>query len=531
MIVGVHRSACAVGAKGFRALGRTVLAGILATLCAAAWAGPSPDKLLIEKCGACHQEGKALQRITTMRKSPEGWDMTIVRMGIWHKVEVSKSERKTLVKYLADRQGLAPEESAPYRFLLERRPNAQDVAPSEDLAQMCGRCHSFGRVALQRRDVAEWRKLVHTHVGQFPSVEYSNMGRDRNWFDLALGDVAPKLAKLYPQRTAAWSKWQQARHVAPSGTWRVAGSRPGWGGYSGYMVVRALGADRYDVKYDLQYDAGNHVVGQGDAIVYTGYEWRGSAKLGNQEVRSVFALGGDGKRMSGRWFLRDADEIGASFEAVRSDAVPADTVVAVSPALLKAGTTTVVRVSGVKLGTQFDFGPDVAVQKVERVSPDEVQLSVAVAAGAAPGWRQIGRGAGAQVALYRQIDAIRVEPEFAHARLGGGTTAPVSAQFEAIAFCNGADGKEIRLGPVHATWGVDNFDARAKADDDVKFAGAMEPHGQFLPAFAGPNPARNNLNNVGDLAVQATVADGDRTVAGSGRLVVSVQRWNTPPLR
>jgi quinohemoprotein amine dehydrogenase len=84
---------------------------------------------------------------------------------------------------------------------------------------------------------------------------------------------------------------------------------------------------------------------------------------------------------------------------------------------------------------------------------------------------------------------------------------------------------------VTANWSVDNFDERAKAANDVKFAGVMEPHGQFLPAFAGPNPARGNLNNVGDLSVRATFDDGGRAVAGSGRLVVAVQRWNTPPLR
>ena len=90
---------------------------------------------------------------------------------------------------------------------------------------------------------------------------------------------------------------------------------------------------------------------------------------------------------------------------------------------------------------------------------------------------------------------------------------------------------DLRLGPLPAQWSVDNFDEKAKAANDVNFAGTMEPHGQFLPSFAGPNPDRGHLNNVGDLAVRAAVADGERTLTGHGRLVVTVQRWNTPPLR
>ena len=518
---------------------RRVLLAVALALVGAGSAVAAAPALLAQKCGACHQEKPGLQLISGIRKSPEGWDMTIVRMGIWHKVEVSRAERKVLVKYLADTQGLAPQESGPYRALIERQPNIADIVPSDELSQMCARCHSFGRVALQRRDTEEWRKLVHTHVGQFPSIEYSAQGRDRNWLDLALGEVAPKLGALYPYRTEDWKKWQRAKHRPPTGAWRVAGQRPGVGAYSGYMHVRARGGDRYEVKYDLLYDSGNRVSGEGDSVVYAGYEWRGSASIDNQEIRSVFALSPDGKTMSGRWFMRRADEIGARFEAVRMDAARPGTIVAVSPVLLKSGESTIVRVSGVKLGTTFDLGPDVQVEKVARVSGDEVQLTVKVADTAAAGWRKLGQGpsgADARFAVYRQIDSIRVEPEFAFARLGGGTNPPVTAQFEAIAYLDGADGKpntddDIRLGPVSASWNVDNHDEKAKTANDAAFAGVMEPNGQFLPAFAGPNPARNNLNNVGDLAVLATVKDGLRTVAGKGRLVVTVQRWNTPPLR
>lgn len=517
------------------------LALLAAAVAPASAATPGAQEILRSKCGACHLENGQLQRIGNLRKSPEGWDMTIARMGVWHKVQVSKEERQTLVKHLADTQGLAPEESATYRFLFERRPNAQDVAPDEDLALMCGRCHSYGRVALQRRDTAEWGKLVHTHLGQFPSIEYSAFGRDRNWKELAFSQVVPKLGQLYPRDTAAWKAWQQRKPVAPTGTWRVAGHRPGWGDYAGTMRVSARGGDHYDVQYELRYAAGNRVSGSGQSIVYTGYEWRGDARLGNQAVRSVFALSKDGRELSGRWFLKNADEVGASFTAVRQEAAARGRVLAVVPALLKAGTETRVTVHGVALGQTIDLGPGVSVLATHRKSADEVELSVRVTADAAPGWRGVlagGKEEANKLAVYRQIDSLRVEPELAVARLGGGTNPPLTAQFEAVAYLNGPDGKpgtpdDVRLGAVPATWKVDNFDEKAKANDDVQFAGVMEPHGQFLPAFAGPNPARKGLNNVGDLAVTATMtgADGDQPLAANGRLVVTVQRWNTPPLR
>lgn len=498
----------------------------------------APD-VLNNKCAACHMEKGKLQRISDLRKTPEGWDMSIARMQVWHKVEISKEERQALVKYLSDRQGLTPAEAAPYRSLVERRPNLQDVVPSEALGQMCARCHSFGRVALQRRGAEEWRKLVHTHLGQFPSIEYSALGRDRNWKDIALNEMVPELAKLYPASTASWKSWQGKKHVQPTGSWQIAGHRPGWGDYAGSMQVRSLGNDRYDVSYQLNYAAGNRVSGHGQSIIYSGYEWRGDATLGNQKVRSVFALSEDGKKLSGRWFLRESDEIGATFEAVQVGGASRPAVVAVFPSMLKIGSETRLSVHGVQLSKDYDLGPGIRVISVRQKNPNEVELTVNVADDAAVGLRSLRSkgGAGeAKVAVYRQFDSIRVEPEFGVARLGGGTNLGMSAQFEAVAYLNGPDAlpgtaDDIRLGYVSAKWSVDNFDDSAKAANDVGFAGVMEQSGLFIPAVAGPNPARKSFNNVGNLSVVAKVVDESRTSEAKAHLIVTVQRWNTPPLR
>lgn len=522
------------------ALGRRLQLLAASALLILSWpvvAEENAERLLREKCGACHLEGGKLQRISEIRKTPEGWDMSIARMMVWHKVVVSKAERKTLVKYLADRQGLAPQEAAPYRFLVERAPNSQDFVPSPELGQMCGRCHSFGRVALQRRNESEWRKLVNTHLGQFPSIEYSALGRDRNWWEIARDKIPGDLAALYPKETKAWTEWKAKPWKSAAGTWRVAGNRPDWGDYSGYMTVRSLGQDNYEVSYDFTYANGNIAHGSGESVVYTGHEWRGDGRVGGEAIRTIFDLEGD--RLAGRWFLRQSDEVGARLVAVRVDPRSVPAVLSVMPSMIKVGETTRLRIAGIHLEAGVDLGPDIEVVSTVRRQADEVELLVKASEKATPGVRNVGpagRQGGAPLAVYRAVDSVRVEPAFAIARLGGGTLPKVSAQFEAVAYLDGPDGKpgtedDIRLGVLPAHWRVDNFDDKAKSQNDAQFAGHIEPNGQFIPAAAGPNPTRSGNNNVGDLKVIATVQDGDKSMDGEGHLMVTVQRWNTPPLR
>jgi quinohemoprotein amine dehydrogenase len=109
--------------------------------------------------------------------------------------------------------------------------------------------------------------------------------------------------------------------------------------------------------------------------------------------------------------------------------------------------------------------------------------------------------------------------------------APVSAQFEAMASTRLPGGELLPLGPVAADWTSAPFDAEAKRTEDEKYAGHFERRGSFLPGGAGPNTAREySGDNVGNLRVTAQVQDGDRSVAGQGHLIVTVQRWNTPPI-
>jgi quinohemoprotein amine dehydrogenase len=177
------------------------------------------------------------------------------------------------------------------------------------------------------------------------------------------------------------------------------------------------------------------------------------------------------------------------------------------------------------------FGDGTVVTNVQR-DAHSVRAWVSVAAGAAPGLRTVSLGgATGQLAVYGQIDQIDVLPSYGIARLGGGRIAPVTAQFEAMASTRLPSGELLALGPVAAEWSSMPFDAEAKRTEDEKFAGHFDGRGCFSPSSAGPNPAREySGDNVGNLTVLARALDGGRSVEGHAHLVVTVQRWNTPPI-
>jgi hypothetical protein len=445
----------------------------------------TPEELLQSTCGGCHPadaQGR-LSRIAEQRKTPEGWAMTIQRMQDLHAVSISSQELplgssdvvRTLVKHLADTQGLAPEEAAGFRYALEQR--LDDFEPVDaDFKTMCGRCHSAARVLLQRRPTEEWGHLVHFHVGQFPSTEYSAGGRDRDWLPIALEKTAPMLAEKYPFASEAWAKWRAAPKPALAGEWRVAGWQPSKGDFSGTLRATSDGADRYALAFAGAYAGGERLVGSGSALVYTGYEWRGNLELGGVAWRQILAASADGKRLDGRMFERAHPELGLDFAAVRAG-------------------------SGLALPG-------------ERAAP------------------AVTLGAG-------RVDRVSVEPAYQVARVGdgGGPLAKELAVFDAIAWSNGPDGRpstadDVRLGVVPARWSVEPWHEQAREERDVEFAGVMDAAtGVFTPGDAGPNPARKyGTNNAGNLKVIATLQDGARTLTGDAHLIVTVQRWINPPI-
>jgi quinohemoprotein amine dehydrogenase len=527
--------------------------GGCAAVCTTASATPGPvpasvpgRDLVRAHCSGCHVEHDGgFERISALRKTPEGWLMTLARMRQVHGLVLDDGVRDSIVRYLADTQGLAPAESAAGRFALERRPNAQDLDLGPEIGVMCGRCHSLARVSLQRRDEDEWRKLAHTHLGQWPSLEYQASGRDRPWWQIASGPLPAKLAALYPYSSAAWSEWKARPPLDLSGNWVVVGHVPGGNDFYGTArIERAHGGDRtgdgdradagdYRAQYRLADVTGVEFNGDSTAIVYTGYEWRGSAQVGDRSLREVYAVSEDGSRITGRWFDADHAEDGGEWTAVR-DMGPAQ-ILAVLPRSLRAGAATRV----ILVGSGFDtvsraplsFGNGAAAADVQR-GPSSIRVLVKVAADAAPGERPVSVGGlSAKLAVYSVIDRIDVTPGYGIARIGGGRVPPVTAQFEALAWTRLPGGEWLNLGPVPAEWSSIPYDAEAKRTEDDKFAGHFDRRGRYLPNSAGPNPAREySGDNVGNLTAVARVEDGKRTVEGRGHLIVTVQRWITPPI-
>lgn len=497
-----------------------------------AWAGdgPAAETILDGKCGKCHErtaDGK-LNRINAIRATPEGWGLTLRRMRDWHHIDLSAEDGAVLVKYLSDRQGLAPEEVMPFRAVLERRPGHVEADQDADIAVYCARCHSYARVGLQHRDTEEWVKLAHTHLGQFPTLEYQDSSRNREWWKHATTDIAAKLGEKWPFATAAWTAWQTHKTADLAGRWRVIGHRPGKGDYAGILEVKAAGGDRYQLAYHLAYADGGKLEGAGKSILYTGFQWRGSVTLGKEEVNEVYMLSADGNALSGRWFLEGDDVIGGDLTAVRETA---PTVLAVQPSFLKAGQSAQLTIIGSGLAGAVDLGPGVKVEKVVSASGEAVTVIAKADAAAVQGSRPVSVGGVSLangLAVYAKIDKVTVEPPYAIARTGGngGPIAAVPTQFEAVAYAG-----DLRLGVMPAKWSTAPFDAAAAALKDERFAGRMGPGGLFQPAGAGPSAKRNGTNNVGNLTVTATVADGAAKVAGTAHLIVTVQRWNDASIK
>lgn len=514
-----------------------IAAGAVAIATAAGARAQSAQSLLNARCSACHEAraGGKLERIHDVRKTPEAWSMTLMRMTIVHGVKLSGKDRRALVTHLADTQGLAPSESGKYRYILEKTPGVTDSGPNDLLTQMCGRCHSYARVALQRRDKAEWLKLVHFHLGQYPTTEYQALGRDRDWWGIASTKIVEALAKAQPYNSPAWTAWKGRKSPNLAGVWRVVGHQPGKGDYEGTLSITARGGNGYAVVTRLNFAKGG-IVRRGGAVLYNAHEWRASTKGRDGRARQVMAVSEDGNAMSGRWYTRKSDVVGGTLEAVRIAGAKTQ-ILSVSPSHIKRGTTARVTISGVRLALDFDLGEGLLGRVVEK-RPNRIILTVRAAADTAPGARDVKVGkaklAGA-FTVYDKVASVKIEPAQTYARVGGnrGPIAPVPAQFEAVGYMAGADGKagtkdDVRIGVMKAKWTVANFDDGAKAMKDKKFAGRMTQSGLFRPAGAGPNPARRmSTNNVGNLKIIGTVAG----VKGVAQLFVTVQRFVDPPIR
>jgi quinohemoprotein amine dehydrogenase len=216
-------------------------------------------------------------------------------------------------------------------------------------------------------------------------------------------------------------------------------------------------------------------------------------------------LSADGNSLDGRWFWGGYQEFGLDVQLTR---LQRDTVVLGFDLFsVKSPASSDLHIYGANLPTgltpaDFDLGKGVHVTKVVHASPSEVVVQLEVAPGLPVSPHTVlvkGVVAPQTLTVYGKVDYIKVSPDANFARLGGTIAAKQYAEFQALAFANGEDGKpgtadDVALGPVPAAWSLEEFYSTPK-DDDIKYVGAIADSGLFTPNLEGPNPDRRKQGN------------------------------------
>ncbi len=526
---------------------------------------PVKDQLTLSKCGACHApDAKGnMTRISYIRTTPEGWEEAIKRMVRLNGLQLSPDEARSILRYLSDQHGLAPEENAKIAYFTEHRIIDEKI-PSPDVAHACAACHALAKPLSWHRPPADWQYLENMHVAFFPSVRFTAFDHSH---EREPGAGPPKgptpaeqaleyIAKSSPLHTTEWAAWQ-ASMQAPrlAGRWLISGNEPGKGRFFGEMTIEpSATGDSFTTKTKVTCgDGGSLMASAGKALVYTGYNWRGRSTVEKpgtgpeapQTVREVMALSKDQNEFTGRWFWGVYSEFGMDVTMRRATSAPM--LIGVDKPSLKAGATdATMRLYGDALPgnlavSDVDLGPGVKVTKIIDQQPGVVTVSASVSPDAVPGARMVSVKSAtlpAAYAVYDHIDFVKVTPTTSIAHLGGSPHPKGYVQFETVAFSNGPDGKpntddDIDLGPVPATYKMEEFVA-SYGDDDTDFVGSIdEKTGFFTPASDGPNTKRKSMrNNYGDVWITATYkAEGSAPLKGRSYLVVAVPQyisWDQP---
>jgi len=550
---------------------------------------PISDQLTIAKCGGCHprDSGGMMRRLSYIRTTPEVWEEAIKRMVRLNGLAIKPEEARDILRYLSINNGLAPEEAKPVFWEAEHRlfRDQSDKIPSDALQHTCNYCHTIGRVLGQRRTKDDYDKLISMHIGLFPGAENTLRPRRPSGPVEAVpvtltaptggnpavvtpsaapnapradgrypSDIAVDyLAKAQPLLTPEWASWKAVMRTPKlEGKWMLTGYQQGKGRVFGTLTIEAGPTpEEFVTKTEIEYaSTGMTLSRTGKSVVYTGYSWRGRSlapkgaaattdpSMNPAEWREALFVSRDGNTMDGRWFWGGYQEFGIDAHLTRIGTVPM--IAGVNTYSLKSPSTSEVKVYGANLPADlkpadFDFGTGVTVTKIVKKTATEATVEVDVKSGLPTGVRDVALGrstAEKAVAIYDKVAYIKVLPDASMARLGGTIAAKQYAQFEAVAYASGADGKaptanDIPLGPITASWAMEEF-VSTPNDDDVKYVGSINDSGLFTPNLEGPNPERkkqaNNYptNNWGDVWIDATyIADGKPMKARS-YLVVTI---------
>ena len=530
---------------------------------------PVQSELVRSKCGTCHRvDGQMrMSRISYRRATPENWEKTIKRMVSLNHMTLDPADARNILRYLADHQGLAPEEERPIAFEAERRMVEYTYTADKDTAATCSSCHSIARVLGERRTKEEWELLVAMHRGYYPLVDNQPMSNGQGFRRTRPMQTEPgedgrppdnrhpmdkaleHLAKALPLNTSDWSTWSAAMQAPKlAGRWAITGTTAGKGAVFGQVTIAADSSAPDTFTTETRYTVartGETITRTGKALVYTGYQWRGrgAAPGSDQPWREVMFIERDWTNMWGRWYSGAYDETGIDVKMVRLGSEPV--VFGTSVSALKTSSSAVaVKIFGANLSANtkvedLGFGQGVKVSRIVSSRADELAIEVDVAANAPIGPRDVSVGGTVKpsaLVVYDKIDGIKVTPQAGMARVGGNVFPKQLQQFEAVGISNGPDGKpdtpdDLNLGLVNVKWSLEEYTATF-GDDDLQFVGALDQNGLFTPSGDGPNPKRSgNRNNIGDVWVVAELTARDPSAAGSGPVSGGDAKTAAQPLR
>src|SRR5581483_10742764 len=449
------------------------------------------------------------------------------KMTAEERVALSPSEARSIVRYLAASHGLAPEEARSVMYYPEHRIHDENEIADRALVETCTKCHAAARPLSWRRSLEDWKQLAERHVARYKMKPNS--------------EAIAALGRLAPLHTPEWDAWS-SRSVALNltGRWLVSARLPGHGRYIGEMNVKPGAApDEFTSHATLRSIADGSVlerVGQG--LVFAGDAWRGRSRGINpsgtpddpsNEAREAMWISPDQARMEGRWFWGQYQEFGFDVTLRRPSSEPA--LLAIDRSSLKTGSQgNRVRLIGDNFPAQvtpadLNFGPDIAVRRAIFQNSGEIVADVDVAADAKPHRTDVvfrGSVLPRALAIYDQIDYLRVTPESSLAAFGSPKYARGFQQFEAIAYQRGADGKphtsdDLELGPVDAAWSIEIFYSVDTSRDDAVGTGASG--GLFTLAVTGPG------GNYDVWVIATSSGEKNRTggpLIGKGYLVVTI---------
>lgn len=504
------------------------------------------NQTVIDRCSRCHEVDEAgrMSRISWLRKTPEGWQTSIRRMMALHGARLNQADAREIVQYLANEQGLAPEELRPGMFEVERRVIDHDWEGDSDVEYTCIQCHSMGRVITQRRTKDEWGLLIATHRSLYPlsdwqAFRYTGPASEQDDPRHPMERAINVFAEVFPLETPEWSAWSATKRAPRlAGSWALSGHEVGKGPIYGTVTITENANDPNAFTTTASYvyaETGERVERSGESTVYTGFQWRGRSNPGaDNQLREVMFVERDQQEMWGRWFRGDYDEIGPDVKLRRA---AAPTVAGVYPRAIEQGASVDVHVYGVGLSDAdaLDFGAGVSVGSISQ-DGDALRVRLDVGADAALGGRDLFAGSAlleGAIIVHDGVDRLQVTPTTGMARTGGAHFPKGYQAYDAIGWNNGPDGEantddDLELGRVDVAWSIEEY-AATYGDDDIDFVGSIRQDGVFDPAADGPNPDRSgNRNNIGDVWVVATHATGGDELSARAHLVVApplYMRW------